>query len=202
MKQKAKRKKISNILSTVLLVAVFLLLVVIFITRLTGHVPTIFGYSVFRVQTDSMEPTLEVGDVIIDKKVPANEIKKGDIVTYDCLSGSLAGQTITHRVVTEPENKNGTYYYQTQGDRAGAELDAVISYDQIEGKMINKVPWMNKIYSFFLSPYGLVAFIVVILVLFGYEMIRLIVSYKKLDEMDDDYYEPKAKKPSKKRKKK
>ena len=140
MKQKTTFRKISGILSTVLLVAVILLLVVIFITRITGHVPSVFGYSVFRVQTDSMTPFLQVGDVIIDKKVPAEEIKKGDIITYDCLSGDLAGQTITHRVVTDPESRNGTYYYQTQGDREGAPLDDIISYDQVEGKFVNKLP--------------------------------------------------------------
>lgn len=201
MKQKTTFRKISGILSTVLLVAVILLLVVIFITRITGHVPSIFGYSVFRVQTDSMTPFLQVGDVIIDKKVPAEEIKKGDIITYDCLSGDLAGQTITHRVVTDPESRNGTYYYQTQGDREGAPLDDIISYDQVEGKFVNKLPWLNKLYTFFLSPYGLLTFILIIIVLFGYEMISLIVSYKSLDEKDDDYYEPKAKKRSKKRRK-
>lgn len=201
MKQKTTFRKISGILSTVLLVAVILLLVVIFITRITGHVPSVFGYSVFRVQTDSMTPFLQVGDVIIDKKVPAEEIKKGDIITYDCLSGDLAGQTITHRVVTDPESRNGTYYYQTQGDREGAPLDDIISYDQVEGKFVNKLPWLNKLYTFFLSPYGLLTFILIIIVLFGYEMISLIVSYKSLDEKDDDYYEPKAKKRSKKRRK-
>ena len=202
MERKAKRRRVANILSTVLLVALVLLVIVIFITRITGHVPSVFGYSIFRVQTDSMTPTLEVGDVIIDKKVPAEDIQKGDIITYDCLSGDLAGQTITHRVVTDPECRSGTYYYQTQGDRAGALLDDVISYDQVEGKYVNKLPWLNEMYSFFLSPYGLLTFILIILILFGYEMISLIVSYKSLDEKDDDYYEPKAKKKSKKRKKK
>ena len=185
-----------------MLVLVILLVVVIFIMRITGHVPSVFGYTVYRVQSDSMEPVLMVGDVIIDKKVAPEEIQKGDIITYDSYSGTLAGQTITHRVVTDPECRNGTYYYQTQGDRAGAPLDEVISYDQVEGKYIATVSWMNKVYSFFLSPYGLITFILIILVLFGYEMISLVVSYKSLDDKDDDYYEPKPKKPSKKRKKK
>ncbi|HBE15753.1 MAG TPA: signal peptidase I [Ruminococcaceae bacterium] len=200
MKRKPTVKRVLNILSTVLLIAVILLVIVIFITRITGHVPSIFGYTIFRVQTESMTPTLEVGDVIVDKKVPAEEIKKGDIITYDCISGELKGQTITHRVVTDPQSRNGTYYYQTQGDRPGAELDDIVSYDQVEGKFIQKITWMNKIYTFFLSPYGLITFILIIMVLFGYEMISLLISYHSLDEKDDDYYEPKPKKKSKKRK--
>lgn len=202
MKKGNKIRKVFNILCTVLLVALIILVVVIFIMRITGNVPKVFGYSVFRVQTDSMTPTLQVGDVIIVKDVAADQIHQDDIITFKCLSGELAGQSITHRVVTEPECRSGTYYFQTQGDRAGAPLDDVISYDQIEGKYIGKITWLNKVYSFFLSPYGLISFILLIIVLFGYEMIRLVVSYKSFDEKDDDYYEPKPKKQSKKRKRK
>lgn len=202
MGKKVRFHKIINTISTVFLILVIAIVVIIFITRLTGNIPSIFGYTIFHVQTDSMEPTLMVGDVIVDKKVPPEEIKKDDIITYDCLSGKLAGQTITHRVVTDPEFKNGTYYYQTQGDKPGAELDEIISYKQVEGKFVKKLPWLNKLYSFFISPQGFVTFIVIILVLFGYEMIRLVISYKSFDDKDDDYYEPKPKKPSKKRNKK
>lgn len=201
MKKKRGARKVINIISTVVLILVIAVVVIVFITRITGNVPSIFGYSIFRVQTDSMSPTLSVGDVIVDKKVPAEEIKKDDIITYDCQTGDLAGQTITHRVVSDPECRNGTYYFQTQGDKQGAELDAIISYNQVEGKYLHKIPWMNHIYTFFLSPYGLITFILVIMVLFGYEMIALMVSFRKLDEKDDDYYEPKPKKKSKKRKK-
>lgn len=204
MKKKRKVRKVFNIISTVFLVFVIAVVIIVFIMRLTGHVPSVFGYTIYRVQTDSMEPTLMVGDVIVDKKVSPEDIKKEDIITYDCYTGTLAGQTITHRVVTDPESRNGTYYYQTQGDNPNAEPDDIISYDQVEGKYIGKLLWMNNIYSFFLSPYGLITFILIILVLFGYEMIRLIISFKSFeyDEDDDDYYEPKPKKKSKKRKKK
>jgi len=202
MKKKGRGYSGFNVFSTIILVLLISVVVFVFITRLSGHVFSVFGYTLFHVQTDSMEPTLMVGDIILDKKVPAEEIKVGDIITYDCLSGDLAGHTITHRVIREPENKNGVYYFQTKGDKPGAEPDAVISYDQIEGKFIQTIPWLNKVYSFFLSPYGLVTFIVLILVLFGYEMLKIFSSYRAIDEKDDDYYAPKPKKPSKKRKKK
>ena len=201
MKRKTTARKVRSIISTVFLVFLILVVIVIFITRITGHVPSVFGFSIYRVQTDSMSPTLMVGDVIVDKKIAAGDIQKGDIITYDCLDGELAGQTITHRVVTEPECRSGTYYYQTQGDRSDSKPDPVISYSQVEGKYLYKIPWLNHVYSFFLSPYGLISFILVIMVLFAYEMISLLVSYRSLDEKDDDYYEPKQKKKSKKRKK-
>ena len=194
-------KKVFNIFMTVLLILLIAIVVLVFITRMNGKAPSLFGLTVFRVQTDSMEPTLMVGDVILDKKVAPEEIHKGDIVTYDCTEGSLAGQTITHRVAYEPEVRDGVYYYVTMGDKAGAAADAEITYDQIEGKFDRKLPILNQMYTFFLSPGGLITFIGIIVALFAYELISLIINYKRIDEPDDDYYEPKPKKESKKRKK-
>ena len=128
------------------------------------------------------------------------EIKKNDIVTYKALSGDMAGEMITHRVVTEPEINNGTYTFQTKGDWDGAALDDKITYEQIQGKFQYKIPVIDKLYSFFFTPYGLISFIFIIVALFGYEMISLLMAYRSLDEKDDDYYEPKQKKKRKKRK--
>ena len=108
---------------------------------------------------------------------------------------------ITHRVVEDPELNNGTYYFQTKGDAEGATLDPVVNDEQVQGVVVKKIPFIDKLYSFFFTPYGLILFIFIIVLLFGYEMISLIMSYKSIDEHDDDYYEPKAKKPSNKRKK-
>lgn len=175
-------RKVWNAISTVILVLVIILVAFIFINRITGNVPSLFGYTFFHVQTDSMVPTLQPGDVIVDKKVPAEEIKKGDIVTFNCLTGTMSGKTITHRVVEEPELIRGKYWFQTQGDREGAPLDDKISYDQIAGKMIGNAQWLGKLYSFFLTPYGLIAFVVLIFVLFGYEIISMIVSARKFEK--------------------
>ena len=177
------------------------IVIFIFAARLTGRMPALFGYQVFRVVTDSMTPTLEVGDVILVKGCDPEDIRNGDIVTYDGLEGSYKGKIITHRVVTDPEVRDGVYYYQTKGDRDGAQFDPVITFSQVEGKYVRTLPLVDKLYTFFLSPLGLVSFIVLIVILFGYEMISLVVSYKKMDEEDEEYYEPKNRKPRKKRKK-
>lgn len=194
-------RKILNAIITVLLIFLIVLVVFIFVARISGNSPSIFGYHIFRVQTDSMVPTLNVGDVILVRDTPAEEIGVGDIITYKVTSGDLAGQTITHRVVLEPEQREGVYFFRTKGDREGAAMDDEISYSLVEGKFVRKLPFIDKFYSFFLSPAGLITFITLIVVMFGYEMISLILSYRSLDEKGDDYYAPQNKKPSKKRKK-
>lgn len=190
-----------NIIFTIVLVILIITVIFLFVTRLSGNAPSIFGYHVFRVSSGSMEPELMKGDVILVKKVPMSEIKKGDIITYKSRTGQMEGEMITHRVVEDPELNNGTYYFQTKGDLEGATLDPIVADEQVQGRYIKKLPMIDKLYSFFFTPYGLILFIFIIVLLFGYEMISLIMSYKSIDEHDDDYYEPKAKMPSNKRKK-
>lgn len=179
-------KKILNVLTTVLLVVLVLAVLFFFISRIMGETPSLFGNYIFRVSSDSMEPTLMIGDVILVQSADAEDIEKGDIVTYKSQSGSMYGREVTHRVVTEPEIKNGTYYYQTQGDAAGAPLDKKITYDQIQGKYVRKLTLIGKFFNFISKPIGVIIFIGVIILLFGYELISLIVSNKAIDEIGED----------------
>lgn len=194
-------RKILNILTTILLIVMIAVVVMIFAARLSGKSPSVFGYHVFRVSSGSMTPTLEIGDVILVKECSPEDIHLGDIVTYNGTEGEFRGKMITHRVAKEPELRDGVYYYRTKGDREGAMIDPEISFDQVEGKYVNTLPFIDKLYSFFLSSYGLFVFILVIVVLFGYEIISLIVSYKRIDDHDEEYYAPPNRKPKKKRKK-
>jgi signal peptidase len=180
-------KKIFNIISTVFLILLIILVAMMFFARFTGNSPSVFGYHFYRVATGSMEPTLMTGDVILVKEAPAESIAKDDIVTYKAKSGEMTGREVTHRVVAEPEIKDGVYWFQTQGDRSGAPLDPRITYDQIIGKFVTKLPILDKVYSFFLTPYGLIAVVAVIIVLFGFEMISLFSTYKNIDEIDEKY---------------
>lgn len=195
-------KKVINIISTVILVLLVVAVVILFITRISGNAPSLFGYQVFRVSSGSMEPVLMKGDVILVQKVPMSDIQNGDIITYKSREGKMKGQMITHRVVEDPVINNGTYCFQTKGDIEGAGLDPVVYGEQVQGRYVKKLPFIDKIYSFFFTPYGLISFVFVIMFLFGFELLSLIRAYRSLDEKDDDYYEPTAKKPSKKRKKK
>lgn len=188
-------RKIFNIITTVILVVLIAAVIFIFYSRLTNGTPTIFGYQIYRVSSGSMEPVLKIGDVILDKQVQPNEIKKGDIITYKGDSGDYAGKIITHKVVEQPyQNEFGKWIYQTQGIATGTTPDPLVSEDQIQAKYVMTIPFINNLYNFFLSDYGLIAFVGLIVVLFAYEIISLIFSYRSVkDDMDEEYQEYKYK---------
>ncbi len=175
-------KKIINIISTVLLIVLIIIVIAVFLTRASGGVPELFGYQVYRISSGSMSPVLEVGDVILSHKVDADEIKVGDIITYLGDEGNYDGMLITHSVITAPHSSGGDTVLSTQGVAEGAIPDPEISFSQVKGKYITKLSFLNKAYTFFLSPTGLIIFILIIMILFGYEIISLIIGYKKVED--------------------
>lgn len=105
---------IVNTLSVIIIVAA---LVVLLSALLTGQneAPNVFGYSVFRVVTGSMEPEIEKGDLIVVKRTEPSEIAVGDVISFYSQDPELMGAVNTHRV-TGIETDEGDYLFTTKGD--------------------------------------------------------------------------------------
>lgn len=110
-----------------------------------------FGYTLFEVQTGSMEPEISAGDWIIVKAT--NNIELKDIITYN-----QDGEYITHRVI-------GTYNktYVTKGD-ANNSKDEPIDANQIIGKVVKILPNFGIFKRTIFNPIVLASVIITILV--------------------------------------
>lgn len=170
-------KRIVNILSIIILVVLVFVVLNATLQRFMGKPPTFFGYGVFRVSSASMEPDLMVGDVILSKEVPAEELQAGDVVTYYGTQGDVKGKIITHKVTAKPYKENDVYYIQTQGIAIGAPPDPVIQESQLLGKMVMIIPLLNYLYDFFLTPFGLIVILLLVFFIFSGDVIRLIRLY-------------------------
>lgn len=140
-----------------------------------------FGYSVFRVSSGSMTPQLEIGDVILNKQCDPMTIEKGDVVTYNGTEGSLSGKTVTHRVTKPPYKQNGEYYIETKGD-ANPSADPPVNVSQVSGIMISKVDILSILYSFFITPWGLITIVLLIVLAFFNEIVifvKTLLGYKE-----------------------
>lgn len=123
-----------------------------------------FGYSIFEVQTGSMEKEISAGDWIITKIT--QDVKLNDIVTYE-----VDGEYVTHRII---EVYNGTYV--TKGD-ANNTKDDPIDQSQIVGKEIAKLAGFGILRKTIFNPAVLVTLIIT-LILFS-----LVVKKNKEDDM-------------------
>lgn len=168
-KKKSILKRISNvILIIVLFILAFVIALTVF-TRITGNTPSLFGYSIFRVSTGSMEPELMVGDVILTKEVDdVNSLQVGDVITYRGTIGEYTNMMITHKIVRAPYVENGKTYVITKGVANDIE-DQPVEVSQISSKLVCKIPFLDWLYSFFLTPWGLLTAILLIIVAFAGE---------------------------------
>lgn len=122
-------------LVTLLIVLISLIIIV---QKVTNNKESFFGYRIFRVQTGSMIPKYQTGDVILVKKQDVDKIKVGDDVTYLGESSSVKGILITHRVI-DIQEVDGKKEFHTQGIANNLE-DPVVHGNQINGVVQFKMP--------------------------------------------------------------
>lgn len=122
-------------LVTLLIVLISLIIIV---QKVTNNKESFFGYRIFRVQTGSMIPKYQIGDVILVKKQDVDKIKVGDDVTYLGESSSVKGILITHRVI-DIQEVDGKKEFHTQGIDNNLE-DPVVHGNQINGVVQFKMP--------------------------------------------------------------
>lgn len=176
---------IKNVIFIIIMVVLVTLMIVTLTARINGGTPTVFGYALYRVSSGSMEPFLQVGDIIISKECDPMELKQGDIITYNGTSGQFAGKRVTHRVITEPyfDKSDGKYYLVTKGDDNPAE-DTPILTTQVTGKYLDKIQFLKWIYDVFVTPWGLLILIALIVIAFFNEIVLFVKAL--LGHVDND----------------
>lgn len=177
---------IKNTIAWFFLIIIAIAVVVFVVTRISGEVPSVLGYTIFRVSSGSMEPELMVGDIIVDKGVDSpDDIAVGDVISYDG-AGDLQGKIITHKVIVAPHKEsNGETMLQTQGV-ANPIADDPVEFSKVRGKYLFKIPYIDKLYNLFLSLWGLIIFLLLIILIFLDEIIKLIRILANRDTPDVD----------------
>ena len=175
------------ILGSILVVVLFITLIITLISRISGKTPEMFGISLLRISSNSMEPELMVGDIILIKNTDIEKIEVGDIISYLGDKSSYAGKVITHKVIEPPtfSEDDGVYYLTTAGIREGAYADPQIKHTQVLGKLVCVVPLLGWVYNLFTTWYGFLFFILIVLFAFSSEIINIIKILKYHDYGED-----------------
>ena len=126
-----------NIFVKILTLIIIFISIIIVVQKVTNNQESFLGFRIFRVQTGSMIPKYQIGDVILVKEVDTDQIQIGDDVTYEGETGSMKGLLVTHRVV-DIEEVDGERVFHTKGIANNLE-DPVVSEDQINGVVQTKM---------------------------------------------------------------
>ena len=120
---------------------------------------TFLGYRAYNILSGSMEPELSIGDLVIVKAIPAEELQNGDIVTYYPTDNE--GTTVTHRVVSTML-KDGQVVVETKGD-AVDQSDPLIYGESVIGVVVFHIPLLGSAIAWVQNHLALSAGAVVIL---------------------------------------
>ena len=181
------KKIIKYIVNALTVFLIFVLLLVIYgklaLAFSKNSYPNYFGYTLFEVSSGSMQPTLDINDVIL-VKITNKDLKKDDIITF--VSDNAI---ITHRIVFIDEEK-----ITVKGDNNNV-ADTQITTDNVIGKVIHIYPHLGIWKKVITEPKILIA-IFVTLLLFDFALSYNLKDNKKKkkDEVKDQKEEIKIEK--------
>ena len=132
------RKKMKDPALSWTAVASICLVFVFFSTGFFGVQPTV-------IYSGSMQPAIGVGDVVLIKEVPTDEIQTGDIIQFQ-----RDNVTIINRVKEIYDDEDSTLYITQGDDNDDPDLEPVFS-TQINGKSVFTLPKVGWISIFFKS---------------------------------------------------
>lgn len=78
--------------------------------------PSLFGYERYVITGGSMSGTFEKGSIAFERPVPVQELRVGDIITYQPPADSGVTTLVTHRIVATKVLEGGVRQLQTKGD--------------------------------------------------------------------------------------
>ncbi|MBR4767924.1 MAG: signal peptidase I [Lachnospiraceae bacterium] len=179
-----KGTRIANtIINVVLVVAIIVAAVatyVSFVSSSGNGVPSIFGFSFLSIQTDSMYPVLESGDLIVDKRIKdATTLRVGDIITYWTV---IDGERVLNTHTIHGIYDGGSYLiFATKGENNDIEDPLTVHESELVGQYTGtRLKGVGKVFDFLQTSTGFL--IVVVLPVAIFFIFHLIQFFRVLFE--------------------
>lgn len=95
----------------------------------------VFSFVPRVIVSGSMVPAMKIGDIVIVKKIPGAEVKKGDVIMFP-----LGNMKVTHRVVAVEEDENSRRMFVTRGDANQSADSDPVNEKAVIGKVVLVIP--------------------------------------------------------------
>lgn len=185
-------KGIVSVVSWIVLAFALIMTIFAFSVDKSSGISNLFGFIPLTVESDSMSPTFNSGDLIIGREIEDIAVlKEGDVITFWTL---VDGKKIinTHRI-TEVHNVNGSLSFTTKGDNNGIKDSLDVYPSDIIGLWTGvKIPGLGGVIGFLRTQLGFCICVIVPLALFFlfelYKFIAVIVELKNppAPELDEE----------------
>lgn len=146
---------------------------------IANAVPQVFGADhSYVVESGSMSPTLEAGDIIYIQDVGPAEIQEGDIITFASAGNDAP---TTHRVIAKT-GSGADANFVTKGDANDSPDPSVLGPSDVIGEVTLSLPYYGSILKFAGTDFGLATFAIApaILIILN-EFWQLYLAYTEVD---------------------
>jgi signal peptidase len=133
----------------------------------TGY---LLGWRALTVVSGSMEPALNVGDVVVARQIPAARAQPGQVVTFS--DPSRPKKLITHRV-RSVSVVDGTARFVTRGDANTGVERWTIPADGTVGLVERRVPKIGYVAGYARTRTGMLALLLPLLAIATLELVAL-----------------------------
>ncbi len=187
-------KKILHFITTVLMYSICLIMIIIFLVFVVNFIDKQYNlksgknknnlFSAYTIVSPSMVPTINVLDVVVTMRVNSPEsLEKGDIITFNSTDYRYSGVLVTHRIVDIEKTTSGEYLYTTKGDNNNTQDSSRISFDEIYGRVLFRIPKIGYIQYYLSSILGWVAIIIVpAVMIIGYDIYKLVKTLRSKED--------------------
>ena len=196
-------KNVFHFVATVLMYSICLIMIIIFLVFIINFIDKQHNikdnnskkdlFSAYTIVSPSMVPTINVLDVVVTKRVDEpTDLEKGDIITFNSTDYRYSGVLVTHRIVDIEKTTSGEYLFTTKGDNNNTQDSSRISFDEIYGRVLFRIPKIGYIQYYLSSILGWVAIIIVpAVMIIGYDIYKLVKTLKSNNNNDDQKKESK-----------
>lgn len=134
----------TRVLSVVWRTAIWLVIIAgIAVIAAVVVVPRVAGATPYSVLTGSMRPDYPPGTLVVVRPVASEDIRVGDVITYQLESG--ARQVVTHRVTEVAWSMDGEQRLRTQGDDNDVVDAEPVRPVQIKGRLWYSLPYLGRV---------------------------------------------------------
>lgn len=187
-------KKILHFITTVLMYSICLIMIIVFLVFVVNFIDKQYNlksgknkkdlFSAYTIVSPSMVPAINVLDVVVTMRVNSPEdLEKGDIITFNSTDYRYSGVLVTHRIVDIEKTTSGEYLYTTKGDNNNTQDSSRISFDEIYGGVLFRIPKIGYIQYYLSSILGWVAIIIVpAVMIIGYDVYKLVKTLRSKED--------------------
>ncbi len=118
------------------------------------------------VSSQSMVPTLNVGDIILVRGVDPSSVTVGTIIIFH--SPNSYDIPIVHRVVAV-DNQGGQMYFETKGDNNPVKDGWLVPSQNLMGVYVGKIPYVGLLSLELRGPVGVALIIMLVALIIAIE---------------------------------